>query len=78
MSEQPKKCNCCGKPIKVLTDSGIYEDYLAITKKWGYFSNKDLSKHSFIICEACYDQWIKTFAISIEEIAITDVFDEME
>lgn len=73
-----KVCNCCGKSIKIVTESGICEDYLLVTKKWGYFSGKDLSSHSFIICETCYDTWIKTFAIPIEEVSVTDVFDGIE
>lgn len=72
------KCNCCGKAIEVLTESGICEDYLLITKKWGYFSNKDLTKHSFIICEKCYDNWIKTFTLPVEEMAVTELFEGME
>ena len=57
-----KKCNCCGKEIKKA--KGIQkEDVLYISKDWGYFSKKDMERHRFIICEACYDNWVSGFAI---------------
>ena len=57
-----KKCNCCGKEIKMA--KGIQkEDVLYISKDWGYFSKKDMERHRFIICEACYDNWVSGFAI---------------
>lgn len=71
-------CNCCGQPIQIVTESGIYRDHLKLTKKWGYFSNKDLSMHSLVICEACYDKWIQTFAIEVEKQVVTEVFDGIE
>lgn len=74
----PRRCNCCGELIQQVTPTGLYADYLSINKKWGYFSNKDLTRHSFCICESCYDKWVKTFAIPIEEIAVTEVFENMD
>lgn len=57
-----KKCNCCGKEIK--EEQGILkEDVLEVTKNWGYFSEKDMEQHKFLICEACYDKWISGFKI---------------
>lgn len=67
------KCNCCGQPIKKL-DGRNYEDYLHIEKMWGYFSSKDLTRDSFNICETCYDKWIKTFAIPVNEAPVIEVF----
>lgn len=57
-------CNCCGKIIPVEQKKGK-EDYLAVTKEWGYFSEKDGEIHQFRICEACYDKWIKDFCIPV-------------
>lgn len=59
-------CNKCGKEI--LVKNGIAEeDTLSVQKRWGYFSNKDNIVHEFDLCEECYDKWIKTFVIGIEE-----------
>lgn len=60
-----KKCNCCGKDIK--EEQGTQkEDVLTIVKDWGYFSEKDMERHSLIICEACYDKWVSEFKIPPE------------
>ena len=57
-----KKCNCCGKEIKTVW--GIQkEDVLYVSKEWGYFSEKDMERHRFVICEACYDNWVSGFKI---------------
>ena len=57
-----RKCNCCGKELKI--EQGIEkEDVLTIVKDWGYFSGKDMERHQFTICEACYDNWISGFRI---------------
>jgi hypothetical protein len=59
------KCNCCGKEIK--KEQGIQkEDVLAVFKEWGYFSGKDMERHRFIVCEACYDNWVSGFKIPPE------------
>ena len=56
------KCNCCGKEI--IIEQGIQkEDVLYVIKDWGYFSNKDMQRHQFLICETCYDKWILDFKI---------------
>ena len=55
-------CNCCGRQLR--QENGICrEDFVRITKKWGYFSDKDLQKHTLIICETCYDNWIQGLAV---------------
>ena len=57
-----KKCNCCGKEIK--EEQGIQkEDVLIVSKDWGYFSGKDMERHQFVVCEACYDNWVSGFRI---------------
>jgi len=56
------KCNCCGKEL--IEKQGIQrEDSLVIVKDWGYFSGKDMERHSLIVCEACYDNWVSGFKI---------------
>lgn len=61
MNLPEKCCNICGK--KIITSGKKREDSLVIEKQWGYFSQKDGEKHSIVMCEPCYDQWVKTFAI---------------
>lgn len=59
-------CNCCG--AKIVT--GGYKDreeYLDITKEWGFFSrNKDGQIHHFHLCETCYDNWTAGFALPVQ------------
>ena len=58
-------CNKCGREIPVR--QGIpQEDVLEVEKRWGYFSNKDNRVDHFDICEACYDEFVKSFRIKIE------------
>ena len=59
-------CNKCGK--KIIVNHGMSsEDVLSVEKRWGYFSEKDNAVHRFDICESCYDEWIATFRIPIEQ-----------
>ncbi len=59
-------CNKCGKEI--LVKNGVSEeDVLSVQKRWGYFSKKDNDVHEFDLCEECYDKWIATFSIPIEQ-----------
>lgn len=73
-------CNCCG--TKIESKSGRLMDYLHVDKEWNYFSTKDLTKHSFNICEKCYDKWVAKFKIPVEEYPVEDVYvytdEEME
>lgn len=73
-------CNCCGTKIEEI--SGKLMDYLRIDKEWNYFSSKDLTKHSFNICERCYDKWVAMFKIPVEEYPVEDIYvytdEEME
>lgn len=51
-------CNGCGRSLR--QENGIYrEDFVRIQKKWGYFSSKDMEKHTLILCEECYDNLVK-------------------
>jgi hypothetical protein len=61
-------CNGCGKKIKTEQDI-VLEGVLQVETTWGYFSRKDGETHSFTLCEECYDQIIKKFAVpaAVEE-----------
>ena len=61
-----KCCNVCGKKLSVLP-SGEMEETLKVDKIWGYFSRKDTVRHTFVVCEDCYDKWIASFAVAPEE-----------
>ncbi|MEG0108910.1 MAG: hypothetical protein RR705_08670 [Lachnospiraceae bacterium] len=53
-------CNQCGKEIPVANgqpEQGVF----SVDYEWGYFSNKDGEKHSFDLCEECYDKMIAGF-----------------
>ena len=60
-------CNCCGKEMNKTGGGDMHMDYLHIEKTWGYFSAKDLTTHTFNICEKCYDKWVASFIIPVEE-----------
>lgn len=66
-------CNCCGKPIMKTTLKNVPMDYLHIEKSWGYFSSKDLTRHIFNVCEKCYDKWVASFNIPVEEYPVEDI-----
>ncbi len=61
--EQRKEriCNGCGRPVIFPQEEG-----LAVTKTWGYFSRKDGERHSFFLCEDCYDKLAAGFAVPVE------------
>ena len=58
------RCNCCGRLLGQGERAG--EDYLKVTKEWGYFSEKDGETHRFCICEPCYDRIRAGFQIPVE------------
>lgn len=58
-------CNCCAKRINLGNTENSSEEAVFIYKEWGYFSGKDLEIHHIVLCEECYDQWIKTFKIPV-------------
>ena len=59
-------CNKCSRLI-CMEECVEKADYLKIEKNWGYFSNKDGMNHKINICEACYDEMVKSFQIPPEE-----------
>ena len=44
-----------------------------VCKDWGYFSEKDLVRHEFDMCEQCYDKMIGEFQIPVTEREILEV-----
>lgn len=58
-------CNKCGKEIN-WSGNVQSQDVLSVDKRWGYFSEKDNEVHHFDLCEACYDEFVKTFRIPVE------------
>lgn len=61
-------CNHCGKEIPVINGQA-QEGVFSVDYTWGYFSEKDGERHSFELCETCYDALLKEFRIpaQIEE-----------
>jgi ribosomal-protein-alanine N-acetyltransferase len=62
-------CNGCKKEIRF--DQG--QESLHVEKGWGYFSKKDGERHSFDLCEYCYDKIIETFALPVEAAEATEL-----
>lgn len=61
-------CNKCGRELTV--ENGIIkQDFISVTKPWGYFSNKDGKTCKFILCEECSDSLMADFVVPVE---ITD------
>ena len=64
-------CNKCKKELCV--ENGILkEGCFSGNIRFGYFSNKDGKKHSFDLCEECYDKMIGEFAVPVEEEELTE------
>lgn len=64
-------CNKCNKQVVVESEI-VKEGIFSIDYHWNYFSGKDGEKHSFDICEECYDKLIKDFKIPVEETEYTE------
>ena len=60
-------CNCCGRELS-MTGRHVAEGVLHVRKDWGFFSEKDLVRHEFDVCEQCYDKMIARLLIPVEEI----------
>ena len=58
-------CNKCGRQIKVV-NGRPEEGVVSVDHTWGYFADKDGERHSFDLCESCYDELLKTFLIPAE------------
>jgi len=59
-------CNKCGKEI-VIEYGVAQEGVFSADWHWGYGSTKDGDRHSFDLCEPCYDEMIQGFQIPVEE-----------
>ena len=59
-------CNKCGRLLKVenglLKEGCFHGEYI-----FGYFSRRDGIKHSFDLCEECYDKVVNEFVLPVEE-----------
>ena len=55
-------CNQCGKEILVV-DGYPREGVFSVDQEWGYFSEKDGERHSFDLCEECYDRLLASFKL---------------
>ena len=58
-------CNKCGKEIPVVNERAE-EGVFCVDYTWGYFSEKDGERHTFDLCEDCYDEMIRDFRIPVE------------
>ena len=65
-------CNCCGRELN-MTGCHISEGVMHVCKDWGYFSEKDLVRHEFDMCESCYDKMTAQFQIPVTEGEILEV-----
>lgn len=54
---KPNKCSICR--CKIGNETINDKDFVAISKYWGYTSNKDGEYHEIIICFDCYDKIIE-------------------
>ncbi|MGV8173304.1 MAG: hypothetical protein ACP5M6_03765 [Methanobrevibacter sp.] len=57
-------CNMCGN--KVSRSLGEICDHVHVVQSWGYFSNKDTERHTFDLCEDCYDKIVGQFKIPVD------------
>ena len=57
-------CNQCGKALKV-KNGILVEGFFEGNQHFGYFSNKDGIRHSFDLCEECYDKLIEGFTVEV-------------
>lgn len=53
-------CNGCGKKIHK-NQFGYFEEHLHVEKSWEYSSKRDGEKHSFDLCQDCYEKLIHSF-----------------
>lgn len=66
-------CNKCGKELEV-KNGIVREGFFHGEIYWGYFSRKDGEKHSFDLCEDCYDELAGSFAVEVTVEDETELF----
>ena len=64
-TEKTIYCNGCGRRIGK-DENGVMEEILMVEWNWGYFSRKDVEKHSFCLCEKCYDRLRASFLLPVQ------------
>lgn len=74
MKEKEWFCNGCGRKLQL--GPSPQEDVFTGRKEWGYFSQKDLEVHEFLLCEKCYDEMIEKFAIPVKKSQKIEVLQE--
>lgn len=70
--EEKILCNRCGRVFKQekgIVKEGIFEADI----RWGFFSEKDGQRHQFCLCERCYDEMIKDFAVPVAVREMTEL-----
>jgi ribosomal-protein-alanine N-acetyltransferase len=65
-------CNQCRKELKV-ENGYLKEGCFSADVTFGYFSQKDGTKHHFDLCEECYDKLVEQFAVPVEECQSTEL-----
>ena len=60
------RCNQCGKPMHV-ENGFLKEGCFHGENVFGYFSTRDGSRHSWDMCEECYNRLIQGFVIPVDE-----------
>ena len=55
-SDRGVRCNWCGKHI-AKNAFGYFEDFIAVSKTWGYGLPIDGETHVFNICYDCYEEF---------------------
>ncbi len=65
-------CNKCKKQILVENEI-VREGMFSVDYRWEYFSKKDGIKHSFDLCEACYDSFVAEFLIPVKKEDYTEL-----
>ena len=65
-------CNKCGRKISAENEI-VKEGVFSIDYRWEYFSQKDGIKHSFDLCEQCYDRMVDKFKYPVEASDYTEL-----
>ena len=61
------KCNACGSAVGKNV-CGYMQDYVSLSKEWGYHSPFDGEAHAIDLCVDCYQGWIGKFKIPPERV----------
>lgn len=59
-------CNRCGKEISVKNGRKT-EGVFSVDFQWEYPAEKDCERHSFDLCESCYDEITAAFKVPVEK-----------